>query len=147
MNRHEFLKQLEHALEEEMSPAKVKGHVEYYRSYITEELKNGKSEKEVMELLGDPWIIARSIIDSPLNEMDSQYTYADYEEPKQEASFGTQERKKINGWKIAAVGVGIILILMLVISMITGLISMLAPVLIPVLVIWIVLRIIQNHKQ
>lgn len=149
MNRHEFLKQLESALEAEMSPAKVKGHVEYYRSYIAEELKNGKSEKEVMELLGDPWVIARTIIDSPLNETDSQYAYADYEEPKQESSFGKQEMKlkKMSGWKIAAVCVGIVLILMLVISMITGLISMLAPVLIPLLVIWIVLRIIQNHKQ
>ncbi len=68
MNRHEFLKQLEHALEAEMNPAKVREHVDYYRSYIAEEVKNGKSEKEVMDLLGDPWVIARSIIDSPLNE-------------------------------------------------------------------------------
>ena len=48
MNRHEFLKQLEHALEAEMNPAKVREHVEYYRSDIAEEVKNGKSEKEVM---------------------------------------------------------------------------------------------------
>ena len=115
MNRHEFLKQLESALEAEMSPAKVKGHVEYYRSYIAEELKNGKSEKEVMDLLGDPWVIARSIIDSPLNETDSQYAYADYEESKKESSSGVQEMKlkKVGGWKIAAVCVGIVLILML----------------------------------
>ena len=58
MNRHEFLKQLEHALEAEMNPAKVREHVDYYRSYIAEEVKNGKSEKEVMDLLGDPWVIA-----------------------------------------------------------------------------------------
>ena len=70
MNRHEFLKQLEHALEAEMNPAKVREHVDYYRSYIAEEVKNGKSEKEVMDLLGDPWVIARSIIDSPLNETE-----------------------------------------------------------------------------
>ena len=121
MNRHEFLKQLEHALEAEMNPAKVREHVDYYRSYIAEEVKNGKSEKEVMNLLGDPWVIARSIIDSPL--------------------------KKITGWKIAAVCVGIVLILVLVISLLTGLISMLAPVLVPLLVIWIVLRIVENHRR
>ena len=113
MNRHEFLKQLEHALEAEMNPAKVREHVDYYRSYIAEEVKNGKSEKEVMDLLGDPWVIARSIIDSPLNETEDQYTYADYEEAEQEAPFGTPEIKikKITGWKIAAVCVGIVLIL------------------------------------
>ena len=112
MNRHEFLKQLEHALEAEMNPAKVREHVDYYRSYIAEEVKNGKSEKEVMDLLGDPWVIARSIIDSPLNETEDQYTYADYEEAEQEAPFGTPEIniKKITGWKIAAVCVGIVLI-------------------------------------
>ena len=149
MNRHEFLKQLEHALEAEMNPAKVRGHVDYYRSYIAEEVKNGKSEKEVMNLLGDPWVIARSIIDSPLNETEDQYTYADYEEAEQEAPFGTPEIKikKITGWKIAAVCVGIVLILVLVISLLTGLISMLAPVLVPLLVIWIVLRIVENHRR
>ncbi|WP_270457229.1 DUF1700 domain-containing protein [Faecalimonas umbilicata] len=149
MNRHEFLKQLEHALEAEMNPAKVRGHVDYYRSYIAEEVKNGKSEKEVMDLLGDPWVIARSIIDSPLNETEDQYTYADYEEAEQEAPFGTPEIKikKITGWKIAAVCVGIVLILVLVISLLTGVISMLAPVLVPLLVIWIVLRIVENHRR
>lgn len=149
MNRHEFLKQLEHALEAEMNPAKVRGHVDYYRSYIAEEVKNGKSEKEVMDLLGDPWVIARSIIDSPLNETEDQYTYADYEGAEQEAPFGTPEIKikKITGWKIAAVCVGIVLILVLVISLLTGLISMLAPVLVPLLVIWIVLRIVENHRR
>lgn len=149
MNRHEFLKQLEHALEAEMNPAKVRGHVDYYRSYIAEEVKNGKSEKEVMDLLGDPWVIARSIIDSPLNETEDQYTYADYEEAEQEAPFGTPEIKikKITGWKIAAVCVGIVLILVLVISLLTGLISMLVPVLVPLLVIWIVLRIVENHRR
>ena len=149
MNRHEFLKQLEHALEAEMNPSKVREHVDYYRSYIAEEVKNGKSEKEVMDLLGDPWVIARSIIDSPLNETEDQYTYADYEEAEQEAPFGTPEIKikKITGWKIAAVCVGIVLILVLVISLLTGLISMLAPVLVPLLVIWIVLRIVENHRR
>ena len=149
MNRHEFLKQLEHALEAEMNPVKVREHVDYYRSYIAEEVKNGKSEKEVMDLLGDPWVIARSIIDSPLNETEDQYTYADYEEAEQEAPFGTPEIKikKITGWKIAAVCVGIVLILVLVISLLTGLISMLAPVLVPLLVIWIVLRIVENHRR
>lgn len=149
MNRHEFLKQLEHALEVEMNPAKVREHVDYYRSYIAEEVKNGKSEKEVMDLLGDPWVIARSIIDSPLNETEDQYTYADYEEAEQEAPFGTPEIKikKITGWKIAAVCVGIVLILVLVISLLTGLISMLVPVLVPLLVIWIVLRIVENHRR
>lgn len=149
MNRHEFLKQLEHALGAEMSPAKVRGHIDYYRSYIAEEMQNGKSEKEVMDLLGDPWVIARSIIDSPLNETEEQYAYTDYEEADQEPPYGTPEIKfkKITGWKIAAVCVGIVLILTLVISLITGLISMLAPVLVPLLVIWIVLRIIQNHRQ
>ena len=149
MNRHEFLKQLEHALEAEMNPAKVRGHVDYYRSYIAEEVKNGKSEKEVMDLLGDPWVIARSIIDSPLNETEDQYTYADYEEAEQEAPFGTPEIKikKITGWKIAAGCVGGVVLLVLVISLLTGLISMLAPVLVPLFVIWIVLRIVENHRR
>ena len=33
MNRHEFLKQLEHALEAEMNPAKVREHVDLPKLY------------------------------------------------------------------------------------------------------------------
>lgn len=41
MNRHEFLKQLEHALEAEMNPAKVREHVDY-----TEVILQRKSKME-----------------------------------------------------------------------------------------------------
>ena len=34
----------------------------YYRAYIEEEIENGQDEEEVIEELGDPWVIAQSVI-------------------------------------------------------------------------------------
>lgn len=39
------------ALENELSAAQVQDNVEYYKNYIKEEMKSGKSEQEVMDML------------------------------------------------------------------------------------------------
>ena len=63
MTREEFLKKLKEALENDLSGRIVQENVSYYESYIIEEIRKGRTESEVIEELGDPWIIARSIID------------------------------------------------------------------------------------
>ena len=61
MRSSDFLLQLKKALENELSVAQVQDNVEYYKNYIKEEMKSGKSEQEVMDMLGDPWAIAKTI--------------------------------------------------------------------------------------
>ena len=62
MRSSDFLLQLKKALENELSAAQVQDNVEYYKNYIKEEMKSGKSEQEVMNMLGDPWAIAKTIL-------------------------------------------------------------------------------------
>ena len=62
MRSSDFLLQLKKALENELSAAQVQDNVEYYKNYIKEEMKSGKSEQEVMDMLGDPWAIAKTIL-------------------------------------------------------------------------------------
>ena len=62
MRSSDFLLQLKKALENELSVAQVQDNVEYYKNYIKEEMKSGKSEQEVMDMLGDPWAIAKTIL-------------------------------------------------------------------------------------
>ena len=50
-----------------MSVAQVQDNVEYYKNYIKEEMKSGKSEQEVMDMLGDPWAIAKT---NPIGRKD-----------------------------------------------------------------------------
>lgn len=64
MKKHEFLSELKEALEGQVPPSEVESSYEYYKNYIQEQIRSGKSEEEVFEELGSPRLIAKSIIDT-----------------------------------------------------------------------------------
>lgn len=61
MTKHEFLSELRTALEGNIPSQEVEENIRYYDSYFSE---SSKTEREVCEELGDPRLIARSLIDS-----------------------------------------------------------------------------------
>ena len=64
MTKSEFLVQLKKALQDKLSSTAVQENMDYYDRYIIEETAKGKSEQEVVDMLGDPWILARTITDA-----------------------------------------------------------------------------------
>ncbi len=62
MTRSDFLDGLRKALNGQVSPAVISENLEYYRSYIASEQQKGRNEQEILDELGDPRLIARSII-------------------------------------------------------------------------------------
>lgn len=67
MNRQDFLNVLRAALGSELSAAAVEENVKYYEEYINAQIRMGKSEEEVLNMLGNPKLIARSIIEANRN--------------------------------------------------------------------------------
>ena len=72
MTRLEFLEKLREALENDLSGQIVRENVDYYNTYISEEVRKGRNEEEVVDELGDPWVIARSLIEAAESAHDSQ---------------------------------------------------------------------------
>ena len=72
MTRQEFLAGLREALKGELDRRTVQEHVAYYDSYIIEETGKGRTEAEVTAELGDPWVIARSIISMAAERVQEQ---------------------------------------------------------------------------
>ena len=64
MDRNDFLNGLEEALTGEISVRQLRSNLQYYRDYISEEISRGRDEQDVMEELGDPRLIARTIVDA-----------------------------------------------------------------------------------
>ena len=64
MSRTEFLHALQGRLAETLPREKVEENVRYYDSYIIEEMRKGKTEEEVIKELGDPLLIAKTIMDT-----------------------------------------------------------------------------------
>ncbi len=64
MNKREFLNKLNEYMSFELPAAMVRDKLNYYSEYIDNETAAGRTSDEVIESLGDPQLIARSIIDA-----------------------------------------------------------------------------------
>ena len=64
MTKQEFLSQLRNALGSRVDSYIVNENVSYYEEYIATQVRAGKSEETVIEELGNPRLLARSIADA-----------------------------------------------------------------------------------
>ena len=64
MNRKEFLEILRSQLAGQMQEGKAAAHTRYYEDYIQSQVRGGRSEQEVLQELGDPHLIAKTLIDT-----------------------------------------------------------------------------------
>lgn len=77
MGKLEFLQRLSERLSEELPRGIVLSNLKYYENYIDDEVKKGRSINEVMGELGDPYMIARTIIDGLESDGFTNQDYAD----------------------------------------------------------------------
>lgn len=155
MNRSEFLEKLQNALENDLHGQIVQEHVNYYNNYIIEETRKGKAEESVIEELGDPWMIARTLIEAAENSDTEQGKSAYETEYRRETSRSGQSagNKRVysfggqSWWKTLVFILGIIGVLALVIAVIGGLFALVAPIILPVIVIVFVLRLFSQGRR
>ncbi len=168
MSREEFLHRLEDALEGRINTAGIRNNLNYYNQYILDEIGKGRSEEEVVDSLGDPWAIARTISDAA-DGTDQEVVYEenwysseektagqDYrrEPGRQNPGTGREEQPGLlhmlgfdNWWKKLLLLLTVVLIVVVAVSVITGIIRFLAPVLIPVVIALILIRLISGGKR
>lgn len=164
MTKMEFLEGLKKALGNDLDRATVQENVNYYDGYISDEVNKGRTEEEVTAELGDPWVIAQTVIDAEeakrgISKDGGAYTSANsgYSDPVY--SNGGDTREDYTGqnqeyqthvhtfgfdtwWKKLLLILGIIGIIVLVVAIVGGIISFLAPILIPLLIIMLIIRLV-----
>ena len=138
MDRTEFIERLQRALAGGVNSSRVAENVQYYREYIDMEIRKGRNEEEVLESLGDPRLLAKSIIEANKRAGISEGTNRTYDEETGEDRYAelkkaAKERAvRVPGWLIALI-VGVIFLL--IIGLAFSMISFLAPIIIPVLIV------------
>lgn len=153
MTRREFLAKLKEALENDLSGKIVQDNLDYYSNYIIEETRKGRQEKEVIAELGDPWVIARSIIDMAGIENGTEET--SYETARSQGTDRQQsgENSRIHTfafdswWKKLLLILGILGVVLIVVTVIGGIFRILMPVILPVIVIVLVFRMIGRMRR
>ena len=85
MTKRQFMEELRSSLEGMVSQAVIQENMNYYEDYINEQIRNGKNEQDVLNELGSPRLIARSIIDAK-GEDDDHVQTEYYEEEQDEGT-------------------------------------------------------------
>lgn len=155
MTKSEFLAQLKKALQENLNSSAVQENMDYYNRYIIEETAKGKSEEEVISMLGDPWILARTITDASdgtdwetVYESGNGNTSSAYDERSYQQESRERNGLGVHTWvKIFLMILFVIMVLMLVISIISGVVSFFAPVLVPLLIVLFVVRLFSGRRS
>lgn len=149
MNKKEFMKNLKEALENDLPGAVVTENLNYYGSYIDSEIKSGRSEKEVVGGLGDPWAIARTIIETEKRNGNT-YTYTAQDDAGREERSGHSTGSGSGDFgrtakRILTIAV-IVLIVFCIISTVLGVITALAPIVIPIILVVAAVRMFQRRR-
>ena len=149
MDRTEFIERLQRALAGGVNSSRVAENVQYYREYIDMEIRKGRSEEEVLGSLGDPRLLAKSIIEANKRAGVSEVTNRTYDEESEESyaekwrNAMKQNTMRIPGWLILLIA---IVIFLLIIGLAFSMISILAPVIIPVLLVLLAVNYFKGRK-
>lgn len=129
MNKQEFIDGLRVALSGKISARLVEENVSYYEEYINSQIRMGSSEKNVLAGLGDPRLIAKSIITA--NEGNNTNTSGNNTQSGPQDDYYVQKQQKnslkvVNIPRWAAILITI-LIFIVVIFIVGSIISALLP--------------------
>lgn len=102
MDKQEFLDILRISLNGKVPYEVLNDSMSYYEEYINTEVRMGKTQEQVMETLGDPRLIARTIVQTKGVEQDEpEARYRDTAEDAENAGTENMWRKimtKVPGW-------------------------------------------------
>ncbi|MBE5869580.1 MAG: DUF1700 domain-containing protein [Lachnospiraceae bacterium] len=133
MTKQDFLNELRSLLTGEIEQKAVEEHIRYYEEYISARIRQGEAEEEVLRQLGNPRLIARTIVDAdPGETTDARAVEKEY----------TSSNESIRICK-APSWLAVILVVLAVVSVLLLLILFiwwLAPV---ILTVWLVIVLIK----
>jgi len=91
MDRESFITELRMALSGKVNPAVIEENISYYNEYITGQVRMGQTEEEVLDALGNPRLIAKSIIEATKHAEGTDY----YQEGDTESYQDSQDTEPV----------------------------------------------------
>lgn len=148
MTKQDFLEKLRLALSGRVNSEVVADNISYYEDYINTEIRKGKSEEEVLEALGDPRLIARTIADTnPLPAGAKGGSAGEGQDRPGDGQQGAAFDFRFSRFPIWLWLVLIMVVAILVISAVFSVLSMILPVLLPILVILFLVKLFRDWFQ
>ena len=157
MNKEEFLRKLAASLNGQVPQQVVQENIRYYDQYISQQVSGGLREEEVTADIGDPRLIAKTIIDAEesAEEQGGRRSYGNeqvYREPGTESRSSREESHihfyDLNKWYWKLLGLAVVLgVLFLVMTVISSIFALVIPLLGPVLMVLVIMWFIQMFRR
>lgn len=147
MNQDDFIRAFQEALAGKVSEHIIRENTEYYRNYISTQVAQGMREADVLASLGDPRLLAKTVVESQKFSNEGQSSYRDaYSDSKEQKGFYTDEEPKTELRKAPAWVMTVlwILVIVAVLGFVFSVISFFAPVIITGLVIFFAIKVLKN---
>ena len=137
MTRAEFLGELRETLGGNMSESEVQSNLAYYSSYIDDEVRKGKTEEEVLEELGSPFAIAKTLL-RPYENEGKTYEEETKEIRREGQPVDDSTKKIITIVIVVAIGI-------LILSMLFGLLAFVIRYAVPISAIVLVVYFLKKR--
>lgn len=154
MNRQEFLNTLRSQLSGAISSREVEENIRYYDEYIRDAVENGKSESQILNEIGSPFLIARTIIETSNKAngagyqsqgQGSSYRQDENDNRRPESSFRSFNLQTgVPKWLIIT---GVVFILVVILSILGSAIAILSRFFIPIVVIVLVIALVKGRGR
>lgn len=151
MKKEEFLQGLREALAGEVPTETMRENLRYYEDYIRTEQGRGRAEDEIMEELGSPRLIARTIIDTTPGAGDGSFVnretvsegFVKGGRDESDRQSGGVRYYDLNKWYWKLLGIVLaVLVIMVVLMIVGGILSLVIPLLpvigLVILIMWFV---------
>lgn len=146
MTKGEFLMTLRNRLTGEVPPDVVQRNVAYYEKYISDAAAAGRTEEAILDELGDPLLIAKTIIDTAGIETD-WYREQEYDPYRQNAQQSGREKQNapfrfysVPSW------VGWVFLILILILLVT-VVRVLLPIAVPLLILWMLFSMFRRNRR
>ena len=156
MSKTEFIDILYNQLSGQMPEGSVAAHVQYYRNYIEDEQQKGRTETDILNDLGDPRLIARTLLDTEVGAGNPQngstysaiYNEADSDYNEYDSSDSARGHVKKHSFKLDLSTwygkVAVILIAAVVLLLLVTILGILIPV---VIVAGVIMYIVSQFRK
>ena len=152
MNKTEFIEKLQRALAGGLDSGQVASNVRYYQDYIDSEIRKGKRESEVMEQLGDPRLLAKSIIEANKRAGANYGSNRGYDEELEADEQETDHNRNVSGGRTVMLPGWLVLliitvVIVLIIGAVTALLTYFLPVILVGLAVLLVVKVFQSNMR
>lgn len=146
MTKTEFMEVLQRTLAGSLGSGTVSGHMRYYQDYFDSQLAMGKDEMQITAELGDPRLLAKTIIEAAKREGIGGGT-PEYDEVYEDGTAEPKGNGRVKAYRMPVwlVAVLVFMVLFVIVGMVTSVVTALLPVLLPVLAVLLVVRLVRNR--